>query len=162
MILTRRVKDRRRLRFENFEDVLRDAESLASAECARTLRASGNWKLGQVLGHLAFWADAAFDGYPDLPRPSWLMRKLMPLFRKYVSFKRMPAGFRFRGVEGGTFGITEMSTEGGLDRLRRAYNRLASQTPPPHDQGFGEMSRDELLGFHLRHAELHLSFFHPQ
>jgi hypothetical protein len=162
MIHTKRLKDRRRLRFENFEDVLRDAESLAAAERAGTLRASGNWKLGKALGHLAFWADAAFDGYPDLPRPSWLMRKLMPLFRRYVCFKRMPAGFSFRGVEGGTFGVKEMPTEEGLDRLRRAYNRLATQTPPVNDQSFGQMTRDELLGFHLRHAELHLSFFHSK
>src|SRR5437660_4033975 len=59
---TRHVKDRRLLRFETFADAIRDVELLADAERAGTLRAAGNWSLGQAVGHVATWARFPLDG----------------------------------------------------------------------------------------------------
>jgi hypothetical protein len=150
------------LRFDNFEVVLKDAEALAAAERSGTLRATGNWKLGQALGHLAFWADAPFEGYPNMPRPPWLLRKILPLFKKQFFFKRMGPGISIRGVPDGTFGLDLMPAEEGLDRLRRSYNRLAIQTPSRPNPVFGAMTHEQWIGLNLRHAELHLSFFHSK
>jgi hypothetical protein len=69
MINTKKVRDRRALRFETVDDVLRDAELLAEAARRGTLRATGNWTLGQALAHLATWINMPFDGYPEMRRP---------------------------------------------------------------------------------------------
>lgn len=162
MIDTKNVTDRRTLRFENFMEVLTDAELLAEAERQGTLRATGNWTLGQAIGHLAFWARAPLDGYPNLPRPPWVIRVLMPLFKKNFLNKGLPAGVRIKGVPDGTYGIEPMATEEAIAQLLPAYDRLVREKPPSLNPVIGRMTHEEYIKLNLRHAELHLSFFHPQ
>ena len=161
MINTKHVRDRRKLRFENVDAAIADAEALASAEARGAMRATGNWTLGQSLGHLAFWASAPYDGYPDMRRPPLLMRLFMPLMRSYILNKGMPAGIRIPGPAAGTFGTDVMSTEAGLAVLEKAFARLAAQAPADDNPVFGRMSHEDWLKLNLRHAELHLSFLHP-
>jgi hypothetical protein len=160
MIITKQVTDRRELRFERLEEAVRDAEALAEAERGGTLRATGNWALGQTLGHLAYWASCPFDGYPDLPRPPWFVRLLIPLLRNGFLNKRMPAGVILSGVPGGTFGIDPMATELGIEKMQSSFERLAKQVPTIPNAIFGPMSHEDWIKLNLRHAELHLSFFH--
>jgi hypothetical protein len=44
---------RRALHFDTLGDVLRDVDRIVAAERAGTLRRTGNWTVGQTLGHLA-------------------------------------------------------------------------------------------------------------
>ena len=162
MINTKKVRDRRALQFETVDDVLRDAELLAEAARRGTLRVAGNWSLGQALGHLATWVNMPFDGYPEMPPPKWWMRPLRPLMRWWLVNKGFPAGVRIEGVPGGTFGIEPCEVDEGLRRLRSAFGRLAAEAPMQTSPVFGPMTREEWTNFHLRHAELHLSFFHPR
>jgi hypothetical protein len=162
MIHTKWVKDRRKLRFESLDDAVRDAAALVDAQRRGTLRATGNWALGQTLGHLAYWANAPFDGYPDLPRPPWFIRLLLPLMRNGFLNKRMPAGVVLRSVPGGTFGIDAMTPDEGLAKMRAAFARLANQVPTRENPIFVKMSHEDWIKLNLRHAELHLSFLHPQ
>jgi Protein of unknown function (DUF1569) len=161
-INTKKVRDRRALRFATVDDVLRDAELLAEAARRGTLRATGNWTLGQALAHLATWVNMPFDGYPEMRRPKWWMRPLRPLMRWWLVNKGFPPGVRIEGVEGGTFGIEPCEIDEGLGRLRAALGRLAREATTKTSPVFGPMAREEWVKFHLRHAELHLSFFHPQ
>lgn len=163
MINTAKVKDRRTLRFENLDEAVRDAEALAEAERAGTLRSTGNWSLGQTIGHLAFWADAPFDGYPDqMPKMPWLIKKMLPLFKNRFLNKGLPAGARMPKVPAGTFGVDPMPTEEALPKLRAAFSRMASQMPTQTNPMFEHMTHEEWIKLNLRHAELHLSFFHAQ
>jgi Protein of unknown function (DUF1569) len=162
MINTKKVRDRRPLRFGTVDDVLRDAEMLAEAARRGTLRPTGNWSLGQALAHLATWVNMPFDGYPEMPSPKWWMRLLRPLIRKRLVNKGFPAGVWIAGVEGGTFGIEPCEVDEGLSRLQLAFGRLAAEVPMQTSPVFGPMTHDEWTKFHLRHAELHLSFFHPR
>jgi Protein of unknown function (DUF1569) len=162
MINTRKVTDRRKLRFTTVEDAIRDAEMLTKAEQGGTLRATGNWTLGQALRHLATWANMPFDGYPEMPRPAWWMRLLRPLIRSWLVNKGFPAGVRIAGAAGGTFGIELCKIDEGLARLQSAFRRLANEAPTRTSPVFGPMAHDEWIKFNLRHAELHLSFFHPR
>jgi len=159
MIDTKKVRERRKLRFESVNDVLRDAENLEEAARSGTLQAGGNWSLGQTLAHLAAWVEMPFDGYPEMQRPPWWMRLLRPMIRRQLINKGFPAGVRITGVEGGTFGIEPCEFDDGLARLQRAYGRLVTEEPKYESPVFGSMSRDDWVKFHLRHAELHLSFF---
>jgi hypothetical protein len=162
MLNTKKVRDRRALRFNSLEEVLRDAELLAEAARGGMLRATGNWSLGQTLAHLATWVNMPFDGYPEMHPPAWWMQLLRPVITKWLVHKGFPAGVRIAGVEGGTFGIEPCERDEGLARLRSAYRRLADKVPTQTSPVFGSLTHEEWIKFHLRHAELHLSFFHPR
>ena len=162
MINTRKVIGRRKLRFENFADALREAEALAAAEQSGTLRSLGNWTLGQAIGHIAFWADAPFDGYPDMPPLPWLLRVVVTLFKKPILNRGIPSGGKIPSVPGGTFGIDVLPTDEAIARLRRAFDRLAVKQPTQPNPVFGVMSHADWIKMNLRHAELHLGFFVPK
>ena len=162
MINTKHVKDRRPLRFEHLDDAVRGAEALADAERGGALRATGNWTLGQAIGHLAYWANAPFDGYPETRPMPWLMKKLLPLFKNGFLNKGLPAGARIPGVPAGTFGVDVMPSDEALAQLRPAFARMQSQPPTEQNPLFGHMTHEDWIKLNLRHAELHLSFFHPR
>ncbi len=161
MINTKKVRDRRKLRFESLGEAVDDAAALVEAVGRGTLRSTGNWTLGQALGHLAFWASAPFDGYPPMPSPPLLMRLMMPLMRGYILNKGMPAGVRLPNNPDGTFGVELMDPQQGLAAMRKAFERMAAQVPPDNNPMFRNMSHDDWKKLNERHAELHLSFFHP-
>lgn len=158
---TKRVKDRRRLRFENFAAAISDAESLADAERRGTLRATGNWTLGQAIGHVATWARFALDGYPPMPRPPWFLRLIVPLLKGPFLNKGLPAGANIGNLPNGTLGTESMETDLAIRNLREAFGRLDRETPTHPNPFFGELSHEDWLKLNLRHAELHFSFFHP-
>jgi hypothetical protein len=158
---TKKVKDRRRLRFEDFAAALQDADSLVDAERRGALRTTGNWTLGQALGHIAFWVRAPLDGYPPTPTPPFILRLIIPLMKSYFLNKGLPAGARLPGVAGGTVGIEPMDTDRALAELRTAYDRLSHETPAKLNPVLGKLSHDDWIKLNLRHAELHQSFFHP-
>jgi Protein of unknown function (DUF1569) len=162
MINTKRVRDRRKVRFETFDEAIADAEMLAAAERNGTLRALGNWTLGQAIGHIAYWADAPFDGYPKTPPLPWLLRVLLPLLKNGFLNKKLPAGARIPGTPDGTFGVDVLPTDEALGRLQSAFDRLAKQKPTRLNPVFGEMTHAEWIKLNLRHAELHLSFLKPE
>jgi hypothetical protein len=162
MINSRKVTDRRQLRFASLDEGVRDAEALAEAERQGSLRVTGNWTLGQSIGHVAFWARAPFDGYPEMPQMPWLLRKLLPLFKNGFLNKRLPAGGRIPGVPEGTFGTEQLTTDDALAQLRAAFERLGRESPTVPNPIFGELTHEEWIKLNLRHAELHLGFFHSQ
>jgi hypothetical protein len=160
MIDTKHVTDRRSLRFDTLADALREADRIAAAEHAGTLRVTGNWSVGQMLGHLAFWINAPFDGYPPSLRPPWFVKLLLRTMKsKYL--KQLPAGARIPNIPGGTLGIDPISTDDGLARFRSATQRLEQSAPQHPNIIFGPMTQKEWIAMNLRHAELHMSFFHP-
>ena len=151
--------DRRRLRFSTVEELLAEVDRIIAADKAGTLRRTGNWTAGQVFGHVATWANFAYEGYPF--RPPWFIRWI--LRKKKAAYLRdgMPAGVRIPKVPNGTFGTELMSTETGAKRLRGALLRLKSGELPKFDSpAWGKMTHEERMAMNLRHAELHLSFLH--
>src|ERR1043166_9592063 len=75
LIDARKVKDRRKGRYESYDELLADAERLVAldaqrdAQGASKVRPLGNMQLGQALGHLALWMNASIDGVPEDLRP---------------------------------------------------------------------------------------------
>jgi hypothetical protein len=160
MVDTRKVADRRPLRFETLGAAVEDAEMLSEAERRGALRATGNWSLGQAIGHVAFWARAPFDGYAGIKPTPWFVRLVAWPFKGFFLNKRLPAGGSIPKVPGGTYGIEPMETDEALAQLRDAFGRLESETPLVPNLIFGKMSHADWIKLNLRHAELHFSFFH--
>ncbi len=161
MIDTKQVKDRRSLRFESSGDVLADVRRCVEAEERGTLRRSGNWTLGQNLGHLASWIEYGYSGYP-MAAPSWIIRTIVKLMRKRFLTGPAMVGFKIKGVAGGTYGTEDMSGRSGLERLTMAWAKLDAAPPSLPSPVFGAMTHEEWKMLHLRHAEGHLSFLQPE
>jgi hypothetical protein len=158
---TARVTDRRSLRFDNFEQAWADVEKIAAAERDGTLRRTGNWETGQVLGHLAAWASYPFEGYPQSLRPPWWVKAVIRLGRGRFLKGAMRPGIRIPRIPAGTEGTERISLDEGLDRLHRAWSRLDTQCPPDPNPLFGPLTHEQWKRLNLGHAELHLSFLHP-
>ena len=155
---TKQVAERREIRFESLDDLLADAEKLASGE----VRTVGNWTLGQILEHLAQAMISSIDG-TDMKFP-WLMKKIIRLFvnKDKMLNKTVPAGFKIPKKGEPQFSPSpDVSTEDGLASLRAAVQRCQTEEARAEHPVFGELSREQWDKFQLRHAELHLSFAIP-
>ena len=154
---TRRVKGRRTVHYETFDDLLRDAETLAAGE----VRSLGNWSLGQTLAHLGKAMSGSVDGEPfDVP---WWVKLLGRLYlRRRLINGPFPAGFQLpRGVREKLV-VDHISTEEGMAILREGIERLRSTDKrlPGHPVA-GPMTTEDWDRLHLRHAEMHMSFLLP-
>ncbi|MDX2132942.1 MAG: DUF1569 domain-containing protein [Planctomycetota bacterium] len=158
---TRRLRERRVLRFESIAALRAELDALEAAERVGALRAIGNWTAGQVFSHLAAFVEYGFDGYPPtLPQPGWLMRTAGRALRGRMLRGPLPAGVRIPGVEGGTVGQDDVPFGAGLARLRAALDRLEREAPAEPNLLLGPLPHEQWIALHLRHAELHLGFLH--
>jgi hypothetical protein len=156
---TRRVPERRHLRFGTFADALRDIDALVEAERAGTLRRLGNWTLGQALSHVAAWASYPHEGYPAGVRPGPLIRLIARRMKKRLLAGPLPAGLRLPKAPGGTWGVEDITAPAGAERCRRAFERLDREPPQIPNPALGVLTHEEWKRLNLAHAELHLSFF---
>lgn len=149
MINTKKVSGRRDVHYASLDELLDDAQRLASTE-VNTL---GNWSQGQIYEHLARALDTSIDGSDmSFPAPArWMMSLLM---KKKFLYREIPAGFKVTGKV-----LPEAtSLEDGLASLERAVVRQKQETDRALHPGFGKLSNEEWEAFHLRHAEMHMSF----
>jgi hypothetical protein len=147
------IHTRRRLRFESFDDVLDDAERLVASANTTTL---GKWPLDVLLGHLAVGVDSSIDGIPG--KAPWLIRVGGRFIKRRVLSHGMSPGFKLpKKLEAVAFPSYGSPTAAFL-KLRRAIERTKAETMQACHPVFGQLTHDEWRQFHLRHAELHLSF----
>jgi hypothetical protein len=148
------------LRFESIDQVMAEVERLAEAERAGRLRRLGNWTMGQTLGHLAAWVEYGYTGSP-LKVPFFIKWFLRLRKRKFL-YGPMQPGMKIPRVEGGTLATDPVPLEEGLERFRRALERLKTTPPTAPSPGFGRLTHEESIALNLRHAELHLGFLIPE
>lgn len=156
---TAKIKDRRTLRFESVDEAIREAETLVAAEQAGTLRKVGNWSLGEAISHVAYWANAPFDGYPAELKVPWLMKFLMGFLRGRILTKGMMPGVKISGAPGGTYGAEKIPAGEAFERLRSAFTRIDQTCPPDPNPLFGDLTHTQWKQLNLRHAELHFGFY---
>ncbi len=166
---TKRVPQRRKLRFETIADLEAEIDRLAAAVDVECL---GNWSLGQISSHLARVMLTAVDG--TTVRPPLPLRVLAFCFRPLLKWRLlqvgMPAGLPHQGLR--IFGTVPeaselvadagVTDESGVAELRTAIDRYKSADKLFPHPGFGNIPRHDWDRFHLRHAELHLSFVVPK
>lgn len=153
---TKRVAGRRKLRFESLDDIVADAERLSAGDC----RALGNWTLGQCFTHLARGMDLSID-FDETIKPPRIVRWVAPWLKGRLLRKGLSPGFRLPKNAAAKLIPPATDTQEGLDLLRRAVERQHRESRRVPSVVFGPMTREEWDQLHLRHAELHLSFFVP-
>lgn len=149
---TKKVQNRRSVRYASLPELLSDVENLAASE----IRTLGNWSYGQILKHLAMSIDSSIDGTGFmLPAPArWLMSLLM---KKRFLTQPIPAGFKSVAQ----FIPDKTSVAEGLASLRSALERQQREPNRALHPAFGKLSQAEWDAFNLRHAEVHMSFVVP-
>ena len=162
LITDSKGRQRRKLRLNSIDEALAEAERLAAAERGGRLKQLGNWTLGQVLGHLATWAEFAFEGYPSVVQAPLPVRVILRLLRNRILNKGMMAGVRIGKVPEGTLGTEPVAIDEGLRRYRAAMQRLRSTSPSMINPAFGRLTHEQWILLNLRHSELHMSFLLPK
>jgi hypothetical protein len=154
---TGKVMGRRNLRFNSPADMEVDVAGLVTAQRAGRLTPLGNWTLGQALNHLGSWVAFGFDGNPL--RPPWFVKLIVGRMKNTYVHKGMPAGVHIPRVPGGTAACEACGLDEGLANFNAAWGRLKKDAPTLPNPVFGPLTHEEWIQLHLRHAELHLSFF---
>jgi hypothetical protein len=150
------VSGRRNLRFTSLDEVVADAEKLVSSPDTKML---GNWPLGRLLTHLANSIDRSIDG--STFKAPWIVRLIGPFLKGRILKNGMSAGFNLpRQAEASLYPVVDTPRE-GLEKYRAALGRLHDEKMTARHPVFGEVTPEEWRQFHLRHAELHLSFALP-
>lgn len=157
LIKTSAVKGRRVLRFQDLDDVRRDAEDVAS----RPGRTLGNWSVAQILDHLANGIRAGFEG-PEVNAPWYVRMIIAPLIRERMLAKGMPAGFSLPRQMLHFMPGEDATVETSLQSYRAWLHELKERSPHLRHPAFGRLSHADWIRLHLRHAELHLSFIVPE
>jgi hypothetical protein len=150
---TKKVTGRRVVRYESFDEIVEDAERLASVP-TQTL---GNWSVGQIYCHLAKAADVLIDGAPtSAPVPiQWVLRTFL---KKKLLSQSLSPGFMLPKRAAALI-PGEISTEQGLQLLRVATARIkADPNRAPTHPAFGQCTAEDWYKWHLRHCEMHMSF----
>jgi hypothetical protein len=156
------MPQRRILHFASIDEALAEAERLVSAEREGRVVRAGNWSLGQSLGHLATWANFAFEGYPPEVHAPLPIRLILRSLRGTILKKGMMTGVKIGKVPGGTVGLDELPSDEGLRRFRDAMERLERESPTLTNPVFGKLTHPQWIQLNLRHAELHLGFQVPE
>jgi hypothetical protein len=113
------------------------------------------------LGHLAAWTSYSYDGYPPQLKAPWFIKVILKMMKNKFLRGPLPVGRKIPGIEGGTMATEVISTDEGTARLKKAWERLRKSPPTKPNIIFGPMTHGEWMKLHMRHAELHLSFFVP-
>lgn len=149
-IETKSVTGRRTIRYSSYDELLKDAERIAADPDTKTL---GNWSTGQIFQHLAGAIESSIDGSGfKLP---WPMRVIFTLLmkKKYLQ-GALPAGFKAPSK----FQPAHIPTDQAVVNLRKAVDRMNSETTRVMHPAFGNITHEEWDQFNLRHCELHMSF----
>ena len=150
--------ERRKLHFDNLNQLMSELDRIEQADQASRIKLVGNWTLGQILSHIAAWIEYGYVGYPVKPPPFFIRWILKFMLGKYLK-SGMPTGIKIPGTKEGTFGQDDVPVAQALERLRINIERLKAREPAKFDSpAFGPMSHDDRIALNLRHAELHLSF----
>jgi hypothetical protein len=160
MVETATVPTRRHLRFNAHPEILGEVRSLAE----QPTRQLGHWSLPAICQHLATAMNLCIDakaGQVDFRAP--LSRRILArLFRAQILKRGLPTGVKLPPPVERVLYVEPENLEAAIAALERAIARLRSTTQRSPHPLLGTMSAAQWDQFHLRHAELHLSFIVPE
>ncbi len=157
-----KTAERRELRYQSLDDLLRDLDAIESSHSAGTLRTTGNWTTGQIAQHCAILMRCAIDGFPTTA--PWLVRVIVTaLFKKKaLSGAPAPPGFKIPKQAGFLTPDDDVTFEQGVGELREVVGRIKAGERFTHPSPvFGRLSHEEWTTLQLGHTAMHMSFVWP-
>ena len=148
---TTQVTGRRTVHYANVDDIVADAERLASGG----YKALGNWSLGKITQHVGRALLQALDG-PSM-KVAAPMRLMARLLYKKKALREMKPGFKLPPQAAALVPNTEDDAE-GIAELRSAVERWKREPQRSRHAFFGKLTPKEWEQLMLRHAEMHMSF----
>ncbi|MCZ6734182.1 MAG: DUF1569 domain-containing protein [Planctomycetota bacterium] len=156
MIVTKKVKDRRRLSFTSLDDIQADVEALNGS----AIRTTGNWTAAQIVQHVSDFITLSVDGFGfKLALP---LRVLGRLFRSQALSKPMRPGFNVPEAMRVRLPSDQLPFEQAVASLRETIGRAKSERMTKASPLLGALAHEQWVQLHCRHAEMHLSFVHPE
>lgn len=143
--------------FSNMDNIESLLEELARVKTNST-GTTGNWKTGQIYYHLAAAFEASVDGLP--PGYPLAVRIAVRPFRWFVTQVRFPPWLPIpAAIRHKLEPPDDVDQQTQYNRLLLAIERFATHDGeyPPHPV-LGPLSRQEWVGFHIRHCQHHLAF----
>jgi hypothetical protein len=152
---------RRSLTLDSWADFRQEIERLDAARRLGGLERSGNWSLDQCCQHLGRWIEFSIDGFPfHYPWGYRLLGRIVRLlsWRWLVTMALRP-GFRnppsVQAVEPDSCIADGEGVSYLLQQISRVAQGQRMTQPSPVE---GRITQEQWCYFHLRHAELHLSY----
>ena len=150
--------ERRSLKFDSLDEVLKDAELLVNAE---QVVSAGTWNLAQTLMHLAIGMRMSMESGINTKR-SLMLQIMGPIIKRRILKRGMKPGYQLPEK------MARLLVPKENTKLTSAWDALQGQAKRMKEcqkfyahPVFGELTREEWLKLTLRHAELHLSFLRP-
>lgn len=155
---------RRLVSYASLSDFAKDLDKVEAAHRAGTVRQLGNRGAGPIFGHLAVSMRGSVEGMDALKSaaPLWL-RLVGPLAKKRVLSGPLRPGVNLSAAAEAALWDDSLTFEAGLQDLRAQIERISTPGNEPRAAHpiFGKLTVAEWGTFHLRHAELHMSFLQP-
>ena len=147
--------ERRELAFQTIDEVVAEAERLASGEVSTT----GAHSFGQILNHLALSHDVS-TGRVVAPPPPFMMKLMMPLMKRMViNSKPMKPGIKLPAKGEAFFWPNkEFDVPTALQYFKESVEYYKSNGPLQRHPFFGKITKEQCDELNCRHAALHLSF----
>ena len=151
-VKTSQVTDRRSLRFGRMADLVADVDSLGV-----DVVATGNWNPGQIVDHVTKVIVFSLDGF-EVPKAPLPLRLIGSLIKNATLNKPMKPGVKLPGKF--SFMLPgDVAWDDARRRLAEVVARFDGgermTRPSPI---FGELSHEQWIQLHCRHAEMHFSF----
>ncbi len=153
-VKTGKVQGRRNVTFRTLDDVLVDVKGMAG----KPHRTLGNWSFPQIVQHLAIAIATSIDGPPF--KAPWPLRQFAKLFlKKRFLTKTLSPGFILsKKAVRAMIAPVDITLEQAVAALQESIERVNStELRAPHGL-FDMLSAEESDQFHMRHAEMHMSF----
>ncbi|MFG0329257.1 MAG: DUF1569 domain-containing protein [Phycisphaerales bacterium] len=149
--------ERRTLRFESLDEMMRDVDAWAAAGGAG-YATTGNWTASQIVQHLADTINGSIDG---IPVQGEITNKIDPRMKKMILRRGLQPGFEVSEGMRAWLPKADAELDAAVENLRQAVARLENEKMTAMQPYLDQLTHDEWMQFHLRHAELHLGFVKP-
>lgn len=142
------------LHFDSLEAIVDHVEGMNPS----TVSSSGNWSPGELVHHVARTIHVSRTGFGDVRLPL-ILRLVGPWMKKRVTTKTFKPGFKNPPYLRQLF-----DPEPGIDFtaaiaiLREEVSQSAGGHLTQRSPLLGEMSHEDWVNLHCRHAEMHFSF----
>ena len=149
--------ERRELSFGSLDEALTDAEQLAKGN----VRTTGNHSFAEILEHLALTHDLSCGKIVG-PRPSFMMRMMMPFIKGSILKGPAKPGFNLPAKMEEFFwpaGVNDL--QAALAHLKASVENYNSNGPLEVHPMFGKATSDQINNLNCCHCAMHLSFVHP-